>query len=120
MALHWNWSDKIGTVTIFNHDKEVEYTLYQGNAFLIMLYEYKDKDGEELWQMGSFFVDESHAKNCLGLTKGYDNMFNTNYYKMLKIRINKKKYSYTKKLIDMLVKAFDDISIELYTEKETA
>lgn len=117
MALHWDWNDKVGTVTVFNYDKEVEYNLYQGNAFLIMLYEY-EVDGKEMWQMGSFFADETHAKNCLGLTKGYDNIFDTEYSKMLKIRINKGKYSYTKKLVDMLIKAFDNIIIELYTEEE--
>ena len=120
MALQWNWEDKIGEAVVFNYDKEVTYTLYDGNAFLIMLYEYTNDKGEEMWQMANFFADETHAKNCLGLNKGYDrdNMFNHKSYKLLKIRLNKNKYRYTKKLVDLLIKAFDNITIELYTDKE--
>ena len=120
MALHWQWTEKIGTAEVLNTkaDKVVTYTLYEGNAFLIMLYEYTDENGEEMWQMGSFFADETHAKNCLGITKGFDNMFNTSYTQLKKIRLNKSKYRYTKKLVDMLIKAFDNIEIELFDEGE--
>ena len=45
-------------------------------------------------------------------------MFNTKIYKLQKIRLNKNKYRYTKKLVDMLLKAFDNITIELYTDDE--
>ena len=114
--LNWNWDKKVGTITIFNYDKEVKYSLYQGNAFLIMLYEYEE-DGKELWTMHNFFVDKEHAKNCFGLTKGYDdNIFNRKLYQIRKIRINKAKYRYTKDLVDMLIKAFDNISIEIVNE----
>ena len=118
MALQWNWEDKIGEAVVFNYDKEVTYTLYDGNAFLIMLYEYTDNEGNEMYSMGNFFVDETHAKNCLGISKGYDNMFNSEYYKLKSIRLNKNKYTYTKKLVDLLIKAFDNITIELYTDEE--
>ena len=112
MALNWDWNKKIGTIDIFNYDEVRTYQLYQGNAFLIMLWEYEE-DGKEMWQMHNFFIDKEHAKNCLGLTKDYDNMFNTEYYKLKKITLNKGKYRYTKDLLDMLIKAFDEISIEI-------
>ncbi len=116
MSLNWHWNEKIGTVDIFNHDKVITYTLYQGNAFLIMLYEYKEGN-EDMWQMHNFLVGKTHAKNCFGLSKGFkDNIFNHDNYKIQKIRINKSKYSYTKDLVDMLTKAFDNITIELFTE----
>jgi hypothetical protein len=113
MALNWDWKKRIGTATIFNYDKEVEYSLYQGNAFLIMLYEYKE-DGEDMWQMHNFLVDKEHAKNCFGLSKGYtDNIFNTDKYQLRKIEIDGGKYRYTKELVDMLLKAFDNIEIKI-------
>ena len=116
MALNWYWDDKVGEAEVFNYDKVVTYNLYQGNAFLIFIYEYKDEDGKDMYSLASFFADEAHAKRCLGLAKDCDNIFNTTYSKLLKVRINKK-YSYTKKLVDMLIKAFDNITIELYTDE---
>lgn len=113
--LNWDWDKKVGTIDIFNYDEVRTYQLYQGNAFLIMLWEYEE-DGKELWSMHNFFVDKEHAKNCLGLTKGFDNIFNKKLYQIRKIRINKAKYRYTKDLVDMLIKAFDNISIEIVNE----
>lgn len=120
MALNWDWNKKIGEAVIYNYDGDYTYSLYQGNAFLIILWEYKDENGKDMWQMSNFFADKEHAKNCLGLSKDYEgeNIYNTGYYKLKKIRINKAKYKYTKDLVDMLIKAFDEIEIELYTEKE--
>lgn len=118
MALNWDWNKKIGTIDIFNYDEVRTYQLYQGNAFLIMLWEYEE-DGKEMWSMHNFFTDKEHAKNMLGLSKDYtDNEMNRDKYYIKKIRINKAKYKYTKDLVDMLIKAFDEIEIELYTEKE--
>lgn len=115
MALQWDWDKKIGTIDIFNYDEVRTYQLYQGNAFLIILYEYNE-NGKDKYSMHGFFVDKEHAKNCLGITKGYDNIYNTEYEQIRKIRINKAKYRYTKELVDMLVKAFDNITIEIVSE----
>jgi hypothetical protein len=115
MALNWDWNKKIGTIDIFNYDEVRTYQLYQGNAFLIMLWEYEE-DGKEMWQMHNFFIDKEHAKNCLGITKDYNNIFDTERYKIKAIRLNKGKYRYTKDLVDMLIKAFDEISIEITNE----
>lgn len=122
MAIQWQWKEKVGTAEIFNRDKVYTYQLYRGNAFLIFLYEYEE-DGKEMYNMHSFFVDERHAKRMLGIDKQDkatygDNCFATTNYRLEKIRINKKIYgeSYTKKLVDMLIKAFDKIEIEIYSE----
>ena len=117
MALYWDWDKKIGTVDIFNYDEVRTYQLYQGNAFLIMLWEFEE-DGKDKYAMHSFFVDKEHAKRMLGLGKDAEeeNVFNTKYEQMRKIRINKSKYRYTKDLVDMLIKAFDNIEIEIYKE----
>ena len=98
--------------------KEFEISLYQGNAFLIMNYEY-EKDGKLMSDMYSFFVSEEHMRNCLGLNKksGYGtNFLDEPANRATKFRINKSKYTYTKKLVAALVEAFDNITIELYSD----
>lgn len=119
MAIQWHWDEKIGTMDMFNYDEVKTYSLYQGNAFLVIIYEFTDDDGKDKYQIKGFFADKEHAKNCLGLNKsqGFDeNMYNDEYQQIRKIRINKAKYKYTKDLVDMLIKAFDNISIEIYSE----
>lgn len=123
MALQWDWNKKVGTMTLVQtiasgEKKEFEISLYQGNAFLIMNYEY-EKDGKPMSDMYSFFVSEEHMRNCLGLNKksGYGaNYLDEPANRATKFRINKSKYTYTKKLVAALVEAFDNITIELYSD----
>ena len=117
--LQWDWENKVGEVEMFNYDKVVTYNLYQGNAFLIMIYEYNE-DGKDMYSMHNFFADETHAKRMLGLDKKWKdtygkNSFNQPKYKMQKIRIKKSEYGFqnTKKLVNMLLEAFDEINIEI-------
>ncbi len=125
MSLNWNWKDKIGTMTVVQshpgeEDQTVEISLYQGNAFLIMIHEYQE-NGQEMYSMYSFFADKQHAKNCLGLNKKQnfgDNIFDTPYVNVKKFRINKKKYRYTKDLVPLLVEAFGEVDIEIFSEEE--
>lgn len=114
MALHWKWDKKIGEATLVQGDREFFLSLYDGNAFLIMLYEYT-ADGKDVYDLFGFFVDKQHAKNCLGLTKGYENLYNGENGKITKLRLSKE-YRYLKDLTAMLVKAFDDITIEIYSD----
>ena len=120
MALYWDFKEKVGEVTVIEPRTNEEYTvnLFQGNAFLIFVNQYK-ADGKDMYSLYSFFADEDHAKNCLGLKKGFDNIFldNDGQSVIRKFRINKSKYRYSLKLISMLTKAFDNINIEVYSEK---
>lgn len=120
MALQWQWSEKCGEAIFHNlvADTTFSVNLYEGNAFLIFIDEFKEND-ENMWRMYSFFVDEAHAKNCLGLTKENSNIFDTGTVRLEKIRINKKVYGKTSKLVNLLVKAFDAIEIEIYSEAVT-
>ncbi|MBQ7436129.1 MAG: hypothetical protein IJV30_02240 [Oscillospiraceae bacterium] len=120
MALNWKWDEKCGEAIIRQQGKDWTISLYQGNAFLIFLYEYTDEAGEKMYQMYNFWLDKQHMKNCLGLNKkeGYgDNMFGSPDCKLVSVRINKEKYRYTKDLILALIQAFDDLTIELYSEE---
>ena len=125
MSLNWEWKEKCGEITLeqFGHGdgvKEFPITLYKGNAFLIMLHEFKDEESDkDMYNMFGFFLDKEHAKNCLGLNKkrGYgENIYQTDYQRFSKLRINKNKYPYTKDLVQMFVQAFDNIDIEIVSE----
>ena len=128
MALQWDWKEKCGEITLVQkyvdaEGAEFKLSLYQGNAFLIMLHEWTDENGVEKYELAGFFADKQHAKNCLGLNKkgGYgENSYNTPYNRFTKLRLNKAKYRYTKDLVALFVEAFDEIEIELFTEEEDA
>lgn len=119
MALNWNWSEKCGELTIVQqfaeNEKEFTISLYQGNAYLIMLHEFED-GGKEFYDLYGFFNDKEHMRRCFGLGKKSENLHNI-YDGWKKIRINKAKYRYTKELVTAITEAFDNISIELYTEE---
>ena len=121
MSLNWRWNEKIGEAIIEQHIGEEKRlftkSLYEGNAFLIFLNEWEE-DGKNMYSLYSFFADESHAKNCLGITKGYENMFEEGYDTLKKIRINKKKSRNWKKIVTLFAQAFDNIEIELYTKED--
>ncbi len=121
MSLNWNWSDKCGTLEAVCENAKGEkvlntFDLYQGNALLIIIAEYKENN-EDVYTLYSFFADEAHAKNMMGMNKkqGYtDNIIARWGWK--KIRINTRKYSKTEKLVGLLLKGLPDLTIELYAE----
>lgn len=109
MAINWQWTDKMGEVT----DKR-GYTsnLYRGNCFMIAVNEWKNKDGIEQYSLAWFFADERHAKNCLGLTKEYQEN-SVNDYHWAKFKLDTE-YKETAKFIALLAKANAEVEIELY------
>ena len=127
MSLNWLWSEHCGEITFEqNWDDGVhEFTvqLYEGNAFLIMLNEWTGEDGKGRWTMWNFFADKEHAKKCLGLQKNWDgekrNLHNDGMCRFTKIRINKARHSQWKDVVTMFAQAFDNITIEVFTEKES-
>lgn len=128
--LTWDWNKRIGTLTVKGlfQDKEtkeivsrpVDIDLYEGNAYLIGIQEYTDeKTGEDMYTMYTFFSDNIHAKRCLGIDKKDKSSYGDNLYKdkWLKISLSKK-YRYLKEFTGYLVDAFDNLEIEIYTDKE--
>lgn len=123
MSLNWRWDSKCGELTFSQNYKGEEYreftvNLYQGNALLIMLNEWKE-NGEDWHSLWGFWADKEHMKRCLGLARGkeYENLYNDDGCRFLKIRLNKKKNCYWKDIVTALATAFDDITIELYSEE---
>lgn len=116
MALNWNWSEKCGELTIVNYTGgEQTISLYQGNAYLIMINEFKNEEGEEFYNVYGFFNGKEHMLRCLGQSLHYDS---DNIYEgaWKKIRLNKAKFRHTKEFVKAIAGAFDNIAIELYTE----
>ena len=115
MALQWHWDKKVGEAVfddlyLSDPTKELTVNLYEGNAFLIFVHEYKD-----IYNVFSYFGDKEHMNMCLGLTKGYDNIF-LHGGRLKKISFNKAKSRNYKQIVSALVRAFDDIEIKIYTE----
>ena len=130
MGLVWSWNNRVGTLTVngrFRDEetKEIVYrpmdvALYEGNAYIIGVQEYTDeKTGEDMYTLYTFFADKVHAKRCLGLDKKWKETYGENIFEgeWLKISLSKK-YRHLKEFVGMLVEAFDDLGIEIYTEKE--
>lgn len=116
MSLNWSWSEKCGEAVFEQRGKEFTVNLYQGNAYLIFLYEYKEGDND-MYSLWTFWADKAHAKRCLGLEKGCENLYDDGRDKLKKMRLNKAKYSKAPELVSLLVKAFDELEIEVYKEE---
>lgn len=82
MAVRWEWKEKVGEFTYNGYT----VNLYEGNAFLIGIDEFKmskkrrtvddyAEDGDDCYRVAWFFIDKQHAKRCLGLEKGSYDMF---------------------------------------------
>ena len=63
MALRWEWNNCIGELEIEDQSK-AKIRIYQGNALLIFLNEWKNEAGTDVWSMYNFFADKHHFKNC--------------------------------------------------------
>ena len=129
MSVNWSWNNKCGEIFFEQkhqkdgsdewETKEYSVQLYEGNAFMIMLYEWEE-NGKGMYNMYSFFIDEDHAKRCLGLKKNGDgelcNMFEGGLDTFTKIRINKAKSRHWKKIVSIFAQAFSNITIEIFTD----
>lgn len=68
MPLTWDWKKPCGYANVILPSGDYEMlTLYKGNAFLLFMAECADE-----YQLVGFWLSKDHAKNCLGLTKGYN------------------------------------------------
>lgn len=77
MSLNWYWSKKVGEVERTTAEGETfRNCLYRGNAYIIEIWE-SEKDNS--YYLANFWADKTHAKRCLGLVKGYDNLYRDDY-----------------------------------------
>lgn len=120
MALNWNFkTDKMGVI---NYEEGKQLDIYNGNAMAIFLYEYKE-DGEDMYQLHCFFADKEHARRCLGLTKDTKGQscfpdslhWGKKVCNMTSIVLNPNARG-SRDLAALLLKAYDNITIQLSTE----
>ena len=125
MGLNWQWKNKIGEITYHQHidrkdgtadDYDTVIELYEGNAWLIGLY-WTEQDGEKYYNLWNFFADKEHMLRCLGLRKGYEECFMPYGAEHMQVRLNQKS-RYRKQIGQALLKAYDNITVEFYTEEE--
>ena len=120
MALNWYWKDKCGEAIfrrkIGEETKDFTVSLYEGNVYLIFIYEYKE-NGKDMYNLQGFFSDKTHMRRCLGIDKNYSTYGDNIYNDLISIRLNKAKSKNYKEIIKAFVEAFDDIEIGVYTEK---
>ena len=121
MSLNWDFRKKCGEVTLRQGEREFTLTMYQGNAYLIFLNEWEE-DGKDMYSLYSFWADKTHAKRMLGLTKTMDgekmNYYSDGYDKFTKFRFNKTNCRDLGEIVGLIVKAFDNIDIEIYKEEK--
>ena len=120
MALYWDWKKKCGeAVFASSTGKTTTVNLYEGNALLIMVQEFRE-EGKDFDLLVTFWVDKNHMENCLGLNKkgGYgDNIYDgSTGDRLVEISINKKKCRNWKYIIAALARAFDHITINICSE----
>lgn len=104
--LLWSWNEKCGEMTMGKYSMN----LYEGNALMIMISEWTE-EGEDKYQVCGFFGDKEHAKNCLGLSKGHENIYADCPWEKLTLYRSKSKN--WKQFIELAAKAFPDIEIHL-------
>lgn len=116
MAIQWRWDEKCGEATMEQtHDGETrEFTLslYTGNCYLIFLNEFEE-NGQQMYNMHSFWADKKHMETCLGLKKGASNMYDTGYQRFTNFKLDPDKCRYWKQIVPALKKAFPDATIEI-------
>ena len=112
MAIRWDFKEKCGQVV--DHDGNV-HNWYEGNALMVITNEWKEGDSE-LYSMWCFFADKDHLKNCCGLTKGHENIFEGEEWQEL--TIDTKYCHYWKDIITMLMKVMPDCKITITRSKD--
>lgn len=120
MALQWQWDNRCGEAVFVDTQsgKETAVNIYEGNAFMIFLREWKEGE-DNMYSMYSFFVDEDHAKSCLGLTKDNSNIFNDGFTRLRTLRLNKNRCRNINKIVKLFIKAnFDRLTIEFYSDEK--
>lgn len=109
MAVNWNWKHKMGVITCYNKTSNSKYkvNIYSANCLGALIYEFKS-NGKDKYEFWGFWLDKKHLKNCLGLAKNYDCIYQDI---IIKIKLNTF-YKDCIKIAEYFSKA--NIKVELY------
>lgn len=117
MALEWRWKEKRGQIIGRDNDgKKFSANIYEGNAPLIALSEW-DEGGNHCYAMYLFFVDDEHAKKCLGLKKNACGEKRNLYPEIEEVRLSKN-HSHYKEIMRWFDKAYDNIVLATIKEDD--
>ncbi len=117
--VNWNWKEKMGVMYIIQPNTEIgdfkfKVNIYNGNCLGVLIYDYKNEETKkDMYRFWGFWNNLEHLKNCLGLTKGYnDNIYiDEGVQSVLKIKLNTY-YKNCLKIAECFAKA--GIKVELY------
>lgn len=107
MALNWQWTDQIG---YYETDSGQTYTLYEGNALAIAVFEWKETKGE-FYNVVWFWTDKEHAKYMLGIGKDSERYMQTMNINCIHL---KRKHRKTKEIINLILRS--DWEVEIHVE----
>ena len=118
MPCTWSWKHKQGEILM---DGNV-YDLYAGNCLLIGLCrKQKMDDGEwEYYMPPLMFMDETHAKRCLGITKDYNGQYNNifeNAFEKITLYRNKCDKADFRKIVTLFAQATGNVNIEIIPDE---
>lgn len=112
MSLNWDFRKMAGCVIL---KQGGSWNLYQGNAYLIMLREYV-QDSQEVYELVSFWADAQHMKNCLGLARGTNNIYD-DLLEGAVVHLNRAYCSHANQIAQALFKSVKDITIHIYNRE---
>ena len=95
----------IGTITFNENGFIASYKCYESNALFCWI---EESDSKAM--LRGFFVDEEHMKHCLGLSKGYNNLYDN----VIGLCISKN-YRNWLKIVSAFMKANESITVTTYS-----
>ncbi|MDE6947841.1 MAG: hypothetical protein K2P14_11710 [Anaeroplasmataceae bacterium] len=117
MSVNWNWKQKMGVMTLKQStpntkDVRLKICIYQANCLGALIREYKDTETKkDMYYFWGFWNDTEHLKRCLGIVKGYDNIYADDWQIIEKIKLNTY-YKDCLKIADCFTKV--GVKVELY------
>ncbi|MCM1556208.1 MAG: hypothetical protein NC087_01600 [Anaeroplasma bactoclasticum] len=111
MSVNWSWKERMGVMYLKqSHPATGEFkfkiNIYGANCLGALIYDYKDEETKKaMYQFWGFWNDITHLKRCLGLVKGFDNIYvDKGFQSVLKVKLNTH-YKDCLKIADCFVKA---------------
>ena len=120
MSVNWNWKQQMGVMTLKQStpntkDVRLKICIYQANCLGALIREYKDTETKkDMYYFYSFWRDLEHLKRCLGLRKGYNNIYVDDWQIIEKIKLNTY-YKDSLKIADCFTKT--GVKVELYNKE---
>lgn len=118
MSVNWSWKEKKGVMYFKQShptagDFKFKVNIYGANCLGALIYDYKDEETKkDMYEFFGFWGNLEHLKNCLGLKKGYNNIYNDKGFQVvLKVKLNTYYKNYLK-IAECFSKA--GIKVELY------